>query len=216
MASSCIRPRRDPLSTPSPGRAALPHRPVTLRIVAGELGGRYIDAPPGRSTRPTSERAREAWFSALGERVSEAAVVDLFAGSGALGIEALSRGASTVTFVEGSRRAARVLRANLERLAVLDRSVVRRTDVFRFLEERRTKPPFDVALADPPYGGGQARRLVETFRSFPFACLLCVEHEPGALEGARETVWQRRYGDTAITFLSVPDGGSVGEPATVR
>ena len=73
---------------------------MSLRIVAGELGGRRIEVPPGRQVRPTGERVREAWFSALGDRIGGSTAIDLFAGSGALGIEALSRGASTVHFVE--------------------------------------------------------------------------------------------------------------------
>lgn len=185
---------------------------MSLRVVAGELGGRLIDAPPGRRTRPTSERVREAWFSALGERLSGAWALDLFAGSGALGIEALSRGAARVHFVESGAGAVEVLRRNLDRLGVAGRAEVFRRDVFRFLGERRAEGErFDLALADPPYGTGAARRLVEEFRAAPFARLLCVEHEPGGLEAAREAVWTRRYGDTCLTFVDAP-----GDPEPAR
>ena len=173
--------------------------------MAGDLGGRTIDAPPGRRTRPTPERVREAWFSALGDRVPGATVLDLFAGSGALGIEALSREAARVHFVESDRRAAATLRRNLERLGLAGRGELSRVDVFRFLEglgERRPVRSFDLALADPPYGGGMARRLAERFRRSPFAGLLCLEHAPSALEGVGGVVWERRYGDTALTFLA--------------
>lgn len=179
---------------------------MKLRIVAGALGGRFIDAPPGRGTRPTPERVREAWFSALGDRVLGASVVDLFAGSGALGIEALSRGAASVHFVEADDRAAEVLRRNLRRLEVEERAVLHRTDVFPFLERGGPEGPrFDLALADPPYGGSAAGRLVEAFRSLRFARLLCLEHAPGALGEAEEVVWSRRYGDTQLTFLAAPE-----------
>lgn len=177
---------------------------MRLRIVAGELGGRYIDAPPGHRTRPTPERVREAWFSALGDRVPGATVLDLFAGSGALGIEALSRGADRVHFVESDRRAAAILRGNLDRLGLAERAGLSRADVFRFLEdgERRSVSRVDLALADPPYGGATARRLAERFRRSPFADLLCLEHAPGALERLEGVVWERRYGETALTFLA--------------
>lgn len=184
---------------------------MRLRIVAGSLGGRFIEAPPGRSTRPTAERVREAWFSALGDRVSGASAVDLFAGSGALGIEALSRGATTVDFVESDRRAAEVLRRNLRRLGLGERADLHRCDAFRFLGRGGAGGlQYDLALADPPYGGSAARRLAETFRSLRFARLLCLEHAPGALEGVEwvegEVVWSRLYGDTALSFLAATQG----------
>lgn len=185
---------------------------MRLRIIAGTLGGRFIEAPPGRATRPTAERVREAWFSALGARVTGASAVDLFAGSGALGIEALSRGAASVHFVEANGRAVDVLRRNLERLDVSGRSRVSRTDVFRFLGRRETEDPFDLALADPPYGGAEAGRLVEAFRSAPFARLLCIEHERGALQGVEEVVWTRDYGDTGLTFLAATAAAAPEDP----
>lgn len=173
--------------------------------MAGRLGGRYIEAPPGRGTRPTAERVREAWFSALGERVRDAAVVDLFAGSGALGIEALSRGARSAHFVEADRRAAEVLRANLRRMGVEDRARLTRRDVFAYLADERTGGGrFDLALADPPYGTDDAVRLVEAFVEAPFASLLCVEHAPGALGelALPGVVREGRYGDSALTFIA--------------
>ena len=92
-----------------------------MRIIAGELGGRRIAAPPGKGTRPMLDRVREALFSSLGERVEGAAVLDLFAGSGSLGLEALSRGARSVRLVESDRHAAALLRQTLETLAVAER-----------------------------------------------------------------------------------------------
>jgi 16S rRNA (guanine966-N2)-methyltransferase len=183
-----------------------------LRIIAGTLGGRRIAAPPGRSTRPTREAVREAWFSALGPGVAGARVLDLFAGSGALGIEALSRGAAAATFVERGREAARVLARNLDDLGLGERSRVVRSDVGSFLQglppsSEGEGPPFDLALADPPYASDWPRRLATRLAVRRFAGLLCVEHAPGALEN-EGVVWRREYGDTILSFLR-----PTGEPA---
>ncbi len=180
--------------------------------MAGELGGRFIEAPRGHRARPTSERVRESWFSALGEQVRGARVLDLFAGSGALGIEALSRGAARVQFVEADRRVASVLQRNVAALGIGPRARVTKADAFAFL---RTSPTdrFDLALADPPYRGDAARRLAERFHAKPFARLLCVEHPPGALDGVEGVVWRRRYGDTELTFLAADRAGGGGETA---
>lgn len=182
---------------------------MRLRIIAGSLGGRYIRAPSGRRTRPTSERVREAWFAALGPRVPGSRVLDLFAGSGALGIEALSRGAARATFVESDGRTAALLRENLRQLGLEGRSDVVRRDVFAFLR-REGRGTFDLALADPPYGSTAARRLAEAFAEDPFAGLLCLEHPPGSLESLPGVVWHRRYGDTALSFLAPAVAGERG------
>ncbi len=170
---------------------------MRLRIIAGSRGGRFIDAPPGRSTRPTPARVREAWFAAAQPDLAGAPVIDLFAGSGALGIEALSRGAAHAHFVEKDRLAIATIRDNLEALGLTGRATVLRADVWRFLEET-LGAPWDVALADPPYAGGHARRLVDRFRERPFAATLWVEHEArgGGLDGAD---WSRTYGDTRLS-----------------
>ena len=184
-----------------------------LRIVAGTLGGRRIEAPTGRRTRPTREKVREAWFSALGGAVSGARAADLFAGSGALGLEALSRGAASVDFVESHPRIAEVLRDNIRALDVADRARVIRRGAESFLEGLADDELYDLVLADPPYGEGWPRRLADRLRRRPFARLLCVEHEPGALDDAPGVVWERTYGDSALTFLRPPDpdGGRADE-----
>ena len=127
-----------------------------MRVIAGELGGRRLQAPRGRATRPTSDRVREALFSMLGD-VAGARVLDLFAGSGALGIEALSRGAAEAVFVERDARALRALRANLGALGLAaPRAQVRRRDALAALRSaRRRKETYDLVFIDPPYS--QAR-----------------------------------------------------------
>jgi 16S rRNA (guanine966-N2)-methyltransferase len=115
-------------------------------VVAGEFGGRRLAAPPGRGTRPTADRVREALFSMLGD-VSGLRVLDLFAGSGALGIEALSRGAESATFVESDARAVATIRRNLESLGA--EGEVSRRDALAFLASPAGY--FDLVLADPPY-----------------------------------------------------------------
>ena len=121
-----------------------------MRVVAGELRGRRINAPLGKKTRPTTDKAREATFNALGSLgvVVGARVVDAFAGSGALGIEALSRGAEHCTFIERDREALEVLQENLETLGLTDRSTVVRGDVMTNIALVRN---VSLVLADPPY-----------------------------------------------------------------
>ncbi len=174
-----------------------------MRIIAGRWKGHRLQPLKGRSVRPTTDRVREAWMSALGARVHGAVVLDLFAGSGALGLEALSRGAASVVLVERARSSLTVIRANIDRLGVSDEVRVVSDDVFRFL--RRLQEPADVALADPPYGTGDAIALVEHFIATPFAKELWLEHpfrEELPLPAGAKT---RRYGDTALTVLQAAE-----------
>lgn len=150
--------------------------------------------------RPTADRVREAWFSILGDAVRGARVLDLFAGSGALGLEALSRGAAHVTFVELGAPSLRALRANVATLGVERRATVRRGDALRFVA-RLPSRAFEVAFADPPYSTGQAEALRDRFRECPFAAVLGIEHG-GALELAGDDT--RRYGSVALSFFHAP------------
>ena len=169
---------------------------MRLRIVAGDLGGRYIEAPAGRHTRPTAARVREAWFSALADDVVDARVADLYAGSGALGIEALSRGAAHVHFVESDRRVASVLDRNLRALGLGSRSRLVRGDALAWIDA--LAEPLDLVLADPPYGSAGGARLVQRFRLRPFAAQLWLEH--GSDAGLTEMAdWTREYGDTRVS-----------------
>lgn len=171
-----------------------------MRIIAGAFRGRRLVRSADRRVRPTADRVREAWFNILGGEVVDAAVLDLFAGSGALGLEALSRGARAVTFVELSPRALDAIARNVATLGVGHRVTIRRADVERFVAGL-TPGAFDLAFADPPYGTGQAARLVEWFRARPFARILGVEHRAGEAVPGDET---RRYGAVALTFVRAP------------
>ncbi len=176
-----------------------------MRIVAGEWRGRRIATPAGRATRPTTDRVREAWMSAIAPELPGARVLDLFAGSGALGLEALSRGAAHVTFVENGAPSLGALQQNLQALAVPEeRTRIVRGDAERFVADA-ARLEYDLAFADPPYGSGFAPRLAAAYREHPFARIFCIEHarsepiEPAAGERSR------RYGDTCLTFIHAPD-----------
>jgi 16S rRNA (guanine966-N2)-methyltransferase len=171
-----------------------------LRIIAGEFKGRRLKAPAGRAVRPTGDRVKEAWFSILQPSIPDARVLDLFAGSGALGFEALSRGAVQVDFVENHTTSLATIRDNAATLDVEARITIHRSDAMRFAA--RLQPgAYDVAFADPPYATDDAAKLVELFRATPFAGVLSVEHAVDSPVPGDDT---RRYGDTAVTFLFAP------------
>jgi 16S rRNA (guanine966-N2)-methyltransferase len=167
-----------------------------MRIVGGTYRGRRLDVPKDARVRPTADRVREAWMSILGDAVRGARVLDLFAGSGALGLEALSRGAVSADFVELSGPSLAALRANIERLEVGAVATVHRGDAVRFAE-RLAPAAYDVVFADPPYSIEHAATLVALFRRTPFARILSVEHRASSALAGDAT---RRYGDTALTF----------------
>jgi 16S rRNA (guanine966-N2)-methyltransferase len=139
-------------------------------------------------------------MSILANELTGARVLDLFAGSGALGLEALSRGAASVSFVELNPRSLRALGENIAALGVEQAVSVHRGDAIRFAE-RLTRGAFDIVLADPPYTTDQASRLVSLFRDHPFGRILSVEHRSDLELDGSDT---RRYGDSAITFCHAP------------
>jgi len=175
-----------------------------MRVIAGTYGGRELVAPRGRATRPTSDRVREALFSILGE-VTDLRVLDLFAGSGALAIEALSRGAAHAVLVESDARAARVIQANLKALDLAtERAEVRRRDALRVVRDAsEAGESYDLVFLDPPY------RLA-TGLGPDLATALAPLLAPGARvigESDRRTpldlpgyttTFERRYGDTLL------------------
>ncbi|MBL0217852.1 MAG: 16S rRNA (guanine(966)-N(2))-methyltransferase RsmD [Myxococcales bacterium] len=180
-----------------------------MRIVGGSHGGRVLRAPPGRDTRPTSEKVREALFNILGS-VEGDHVLDLFAGSGGLGIEALSRGAAHVTFVDGGKAALTAVRENLRELGLGGRATVVAGDAVAQAARLVPTTPWRIVFIDPPYASELASRAV---LALPLAHLspeavIVIEHDrrnapPDALGSLLRTD-QRRYGDTMISFFEVP------------
>src|SRR3954454_18322395 len=138
-----------------------------MRIVAGEFGGRRLAIPKDDRVRPTADRVREAWMSILADTVPGARVLDLFAGSGALGLEALSRGAESATFVELNPPSLRALEQNIAALGVHDAVTVHRGDALRFAE-RLPSGAFDIVFAVPPFGAAHSMLLIGQFRQHPF------------------------------------------------
>ena len=179
-----------------------------MRIVGGSLGGRVLKAPAGHATRPTSEKVREAIFNILGD-VEGAQVLDIFAGSGAIGIEAVSRGAAHATFIDHDRAALQVLRRNLGELGVIERATVIAQDAVAAVK-RPPPAPWRFVFVDPPYASDLASRAI---LALPLASLapdarVVIEHDrrhvpPDALGSLLRTD-QRRYGDTLLSFYEVP------------
>ena len=145
-----------------------------MRIIAGRWAGRDLTSPGGR-VRPTAEAMREEMLSLLADEVKGARVLDLFAGTGALGLEALSRGARSADFVEYHPSALHALKANVAALRVTRRTRIFKRDALPFAA-RLSPDSYGVVFADPPYGSGQADRLVERWLEEPFSPVLVVEH----------------------------------------
>jgi len=184
-----------------------------VRVVAGSARGRRISAPPGTDTRPTTDRVREAVFNALGSlgAVAGAVVTDLYAGSGALGIEALSRGAASVHFVESDRRAVAVIEENLAVLGLGDRAVVLRRPVEAALAD--LPAPLDLVLADPPYAfDGWAALLAGIAPRLADDGLVVIESGAAVdLPAGWERVRERTYGGTVVLFAR-PEPPATGAP----
>jgi 16S rRNA (guanine966-N2)-methyltransferase len=173
-----------------------------MRIIAGRWRGRKIEAPAGDLVRPTGDRIRESWMSIVHHQLPEARVLDLCAGSGALGLEALSRGAATCDFVEKSTSAMLVIRANLEALLGHEGATIHREDAVAFVS---TLGPmaYDVAFADPPYASETTLELVQRWLEVPFAAVFGVEHASSLRMPAPGQT--RRYGTTSLTFFRAAD-----------
>lgn len=181
-----------------------------MRIIGGTDRGRRLTAPRGLRTRPTAERVREALFDILGSRVAGAHVLDLFAGTGAVGLEALSRGARRAVFVERDREALRALRANLAVLGISrEQARVVAGDVLAVLPAlAASEAAFDVVFLDPPYANAPTPRVLEALAAGPLlrpGTEVIVQHfaktalpsVPGLVGGGRA----RRFGETTLTFL---------------
>ena len=188
-----------------------------MRVTGGVHRGRVLKTLPGRHTRPTADRVREALFNILGPRVKDARVLDLFAGSGSLGLEALSRGAAHATFVEKSRRALDVIRRNVETLELEDRAALHALDVPASPGSlRELNRPFDVVFVDPPYRltktvepGSKLGTLLEMLWTdevvTPRTGVVMLEHDR---RSTVSTEWEsfrvsdtRTWGDTSVSFF---------------
>lgn len=177
-----------------------------MRVIAGTARGTPLVAPRDRGTRPISDRVKETLFGILGERVVDAAVIDLYAGSGAIGIEALSRGAASCTFVERGRPALDALRQNLERTHLAPLASVDPRDVLRALEGEPAHR-YDLAFLDPPYAEHAILAPLERLQPWLAEdAIVIVKHfwrtevpVPDPLVAWR----QRRFGETALSFLRV-------------
>lgn len=186
-----------------------------MRVVAGQAGGLRLKAVPGRGTRPTTDRVKESVFGILGQRCLGARVLDLFAGTGSLGIEALSRGADRAVLVERDRAALRVLRENLESTGFTAQAEVWPRDVLSVLADAGCREvekagAFDLVFVDPPYGSGLAevvvRRLGESGCLAPEAVVVAEHSNHQALPDRAGTLVLRRrqrYGETVVSFYSV-------------
>ncbi len=182
-----------------------------VRIIAGRARGRRLEVPRGDGTRPTSDKVRWALFDALahalGGACEGARVLDLFAGAGTLGLEAWSRGARHVTFVERDHRAAAVLRRNVE-AARADAAIIQRP-VAAFLAGPAT--PFDLVLLDPPYAAGAVAPTLAALHGggwLAAEALVCVEHPstaPLVAPAGLVTAWSRTYGGTSLSVLEAQE-----------
>ena len=182
----------------------------SMRVVAGDLRGRRIEAPTSDATRPTTDMVREAVFNALRslDVVEGARVLDLFAGTGAMGIEALSRGAAHCVFVERDRDALVVLKKNISALGLSDRASVLAIDA---MTAASRQPDIDLIIADPPYGFDQWRDLIIDAQAA--VVVLESDRAVGAIEGW-DTIREKKYGRTHVAFLQpadVADGTVEGE-----
>lgn len=177
---------------------------MNIRLIAGEFGGRKIDAPDGRKTHPMGERIRNALFNSIGGEIKDAQVLDAFAGTGAIGFEALSRGARHVTFVEKDRIAQKILAKNMETLGVTDRAELIRTTVNNWLDTR-DEEFYDVIFVDPPYHDGQLSTVSKLLSLLKPNGLMILSHsgrgEGPNLQNGIVVVDNRSYGNAYLTFF---------------
>jgi 16S rRNA (guanine(966)-N(2))-methyltransferase RsmD len=184
-----------------------------MRVIAGRLKGSVIRTPAGSSVRPTYDRVRESLFSIIEPHLEGAAVLDLFGGSGSLGIESLSRGAARVTFVEIDSAVLGVLRENVERLDLAQNCRLIRGDAIAVLSGAVPGGPFDIVFVDPPYTSCLAGRAFEKLaasRALADRGIVVVERAsadaPVEREGRLELVRSRRYGSTTVDLYEARGG----------
>ena len=190
-----------------------------MRIISGTSKGRKLATPKSQSIRPTSDRVKESIFNILGEEVEGKLVLDLFAGTGNLGIEALSRGAKKAIFVEKGRKALQLIQRNITQIGLEGRVEIIPRDANRAIGILKGKGEiFDLIFMDPPYEKGLVKRTLIKLNSHPIYhmdSILIMEHDrreplPALLEGWN-LVRERRLGDTVISFLTPRDKGHLTE-----
>ena len=177
-----------------------------IRIVAGQYRGRRIQVPSA-GVRPTADRVKEAWMSIIHSEIPDARCLDLCAGSGALGLELLSRGAEHCDFVEKDGATFKVLQANVATLGATERATLHKTSAEQFVQSLPSSVfrPYHLCVADPPYSKGIALELAQVWLQAPFSTIFCIEHEAAlTLPDAPVPPDRRRYGDTALTIYRLP------------
>jgi 16S rRNA (guanine966-N2)-methyltransferase len=176
---------------------------MSFRVIAGELGGRNLDSPDGKRTHPMSERVRNALFNSLGDEIKDAHVLDAFAGTGAIGIEAISRGAKHATFVEKDRTAYVALTNNIQQLGIQDRVKAIKAPVLGWMDTYQGEQ-FDIIFADPPYHDVQFSTATKLMGLLKPSALMVLSH-PGRDECPTRpgvvVVDNRSYGDATLTLF---------------
>lgn len=177
---------------------------MRLRIIAGEYGGRLINAPDGRTTHPMGDRVRMALFNIIGEEIVDARVLDAFAGTGSLGIEALSRGAAAATFVERDRVAQKILSENIKNLGLDEQTKIVRAPLASWLNTTEGEEKYDIIFADPPYHDEQFSTVQKLFGLLKPGALMVLSHT-GRREVPQQTkvvvVDNRSYASAHLTFF---------------
>lgn len=180
-----------------------------MRVIAGTLKSRVLKTPRGRETRPTSDRLRESLFSILGfDLIRESRVLDLFAGTGALGIEALSRGAASAVFIDKSKEAVQIIRENITNLDLEKKSRIIRWDIVKNLSCLRNEDAFDLVFMDPPYGKGLLAPSLRMLKKYELVSektrIICEYTEEDRLLSPDEGFVAedlRKYGKTLLARL---------------
>ena len=183
-----------------------------MRVISGSARGLKLNTPSDDRVRPTTDRVKESMFNIIQDRVYDSQVLDLFAGSGALGIEALSRGASQAVFCDNSLDSIKIIRSNIEKARVVDRSQLVSGDFKKCLRDMKTrKQKFDLIFVDPPYYKGLFEEVLETIRTREILKkdgIVIVEHDANTpiepLEGL-EVFKEKKYGITMLTFYCLED-----------
>lgn len=183
-----------------------------VRVISGSARGLKLNTPGDDRVRPTTDRVKESMFNIVQDWVYDSQVLDLFAGSGALGIEALSRGASQAVFCDNSLDSIKIIKSNIEKARVVDRSQIVSGDFKRCLRDMETKnQSFDMIFVDPPYYEGLFEEVLDTIRSCKILKkdgIVIVEHDAkkpiGQVEGL-EVYKEKKYGITMLTFYCLED-----------